>query len=254
VEYLASPRDTDFPEDWYDLGAADHFWFAWRLKAFLGQAKGLGLDLRAPLRVLDVGAGAGVLRDQLEACTEWTIDIADLNGAALRRAGPGRGRMLCYDVTMPDPALLGAYDAVLLFDVIEHLSHPRPFVAAAVRHLRPRGHLLVNVPAGQWLFSPYDEAAGHVRRYGRATLRADAGDGLEVRDVRYWGLLLVPLLLLRKMVVRGGSAQGRVRRGFDPPGRLAHAVLRALLRLETAVLTRPPLGTSLLLGGRRQGD
>ncbi len=254
VEYLASPRDTDFPEEWYDLSAADHFWFVWRLRAFLGQARDLGLALDAPLRVLDVGAGAGVLRDQLEAHSAWTVDIADLNAAALRRARPGRGRTLCYDVTVPDPALLASYDVVLLFDVIEHLTEPRAFLAAAVRHLRPGGHLVVNVPAGQWLFSAYDQAAGHVRRYGPAALRADAGgQELEVRDIRYWGLLLVPLLLLRKTVVRGGSAEHRVRRGFDPPGRLAHAALRSLLRLETATLRRPPLGSSLLLAGRRRG-
>jgi len=253
VEYLHSPRDTDFPEEWYDLGGTDHFWFVWRLSALLAQSRDLGLDPRAPLRMLDVGAGAGVLRDQLEACTAWTIDIADLNGAALRRARPGRGRTLCYDVTAPRPELRGAYDAVLLFDVIEHLPGPGPFVAAAVDHLRPGGHLLVNVPAGQWLFSAYDEAAGHVRRYDSARLRADVeSEALEVRDVRFWGLSLVPLLLVRKAFVRGGSAEARVKRGFDPPGAAAHAILRALLRMETALVARPPLGSSLLLAGRRR--
>src|SRR5574341_1547195 len=56
------------------------------------QVRDLGLLLDRPLRMLDVGAGAGVLRDQLEARSAWTVDIADLNLPALRQARRGRGR------------------------------------------------------------------------------------------------------------------------------------------------------------------
>jgi SAM-dependent methyltransferase len=254
VEFLSPPEASDFPEEWYELGHADHFWFDWRLRALLGQVRDLGLVLDRPLRVLDVGAGAGVLRDQLEARTAWTVDIADLNATALRQARPGRGRTLCYNVLAPDPALLGRYDALLLFDVLEHIAETRPFVEAVLRHLRPGGHLLVNVPAGQWLFGPYDVAAGHVRRYDRVTLPAEfAGTELEVRDVRYWGLSLVPLLAARKLLVRAAASKDDcVRNGFEPPNRLVHGILRALLRTETSVLDRPLLGSSVLLAGQRR--
>jgi SAM-dependent methyltransferase len=254
VEFLSPPEPSDFPEEWYDLSGPEHFWFEWRLRALLRLVRDLGLALESPLRVLDVGAGAGVLRDQLEARTGWTIDIADLSAAALGRARRGRGRTLCYDVLAPAADLLARYDAALLFDVIEHVAQPRPLLAAVLRHLRPGGHLLVNVPAGQWLFSAYDVAAGHVRRYGKATLAAEIADaGLEVRDLRYWGLSLVPLLVARKLLVReAASNDACVRRGFEPPGRLAHALLRGLLRMETLVLARPPLGSSLLLAAQKR--
>jgi SAM-dependent methyltransferase len=253
VEILSAPQSSGFPEEWYELGDPGHFWFEWRLRGFLRQARDLGLPFERPLRMLDVGAGTGVLRDQLEARTAWTVDVADINTRALARARRGRGRTLCYDVLAPAAELLARYDAALLFDVLEHVADTRPFVEAVSRHLRPGGHLLVNVPAGQWLFGSYDVAAGHVRRYGRATLAAElATAGLEVRDVRYWGLSLVPLLLARKGLVRTApSPDACVRRGFEPPGRLAHALLRAAMRAETAVLRRPLLGSSLLLAARR---
>jgi SAM-dependent methyltransferase len=255
VELLSPPGGSAFPEEWYELGHPGHFWFEWRLRAFLRQARHLGLPLDRPLRVLDVGAGTGVLRDQLEARTDWTVDIADLNPRALARARRGRGRTLCYDVLAPATELLCRYDALLLFDVLEHIAETRPFVEAVSRHLSPGGHLLVNVPAGQWLFGSYDAAAGHVRRYGRASLAAEfATSDLEVRDVRYWGLSLVPLLLARKLLVRAAASNDAcVRQGFEPPGRLAHALLHAFLRAETSVLERPLLGSSLLLAGRRRG-
>jgi SAM-dependent methyltransferase len=255
VELLSPPREPAFPEEWYELSAADHFWFEWRLRAFLGQARSLGLPVEGRLRALDVGAGTGILRDQIEARAGWTVDIADVSARALARARPGRGRVLCYDVLEPAPELLGRYEVVLLFDVLEHIADPRPFVRALSRHLRPGGHLFVNVPAGPWLFAAYDAAAGHVRRYDRASLAAELATGdLELRDLRYWGLALVPLLLARKLLVRSAGSNGAcVRRGFEPPGRLVHALLHAVLRAETSVLARPPLGASLLLAGRRRG-
>jgi hypothetical protein len=123
-----------------------------------------------------------------------------------------------------------------------------------LRHLKPGGHLLINVPALQDLFSAYDVAAGHVRRYDRDSLVAEfAGHDLRVLDVRYWGLSLVPLLFLRKLVLRGSlPAEQTIRSGFRPPGHLTNLLLRSLMRIETALLVRPPLGTSLLLCGRRE--
>jgi 2-polyprenyl-3-methyl-5-hydroxy-6-metoxy-1,4-benzoquinol methylase len=254
VEVLSPPEPQAFPEEWYDLSHPDHFWFEWRLRAFLRLARENGLDVDRALRLLDVGAGGGVLRDQLESCSAWTVDIADLNSAGLARARKGRGRILCYDVAKPRAELEGGYDAALLFDVIEHLDDPRPLLRGALAHLRPGGRLFVNVPAGAWLFSAYDVAAGHVRRYGTLGLRRVVEEaGGRVLDVRAWGLSLVPLLVARKVFVRKAPTHDAcVRRGFEPPGRLTHALLRALGRVETAWLERPPFGTSLLLAAQKR--
>ena len=256
VEYLSPAVASDFPTEWYELSRPDHFWFEWRLAAMLAQARALGLALDRPLRVLDVGAGGGALRDQLEAVTPWVIDVADLNHQALQQARHGRGRTLCYDILRPDPSLLGSYDVVLLFDVLEHIEDSEPFAVATSRHVKPGGFLLMNVPAWQFLFAAYDRAAGHIRRYRQATLAAELrGTDLEILDMRYWGLSMVPLLLARKWLVRSAASNDAcVRRGFEPPGPLASSVLRAVGRLEVGLLARPPMGSSLLLAARRRAE
>ena len=71
-------------------------------------ARSCGLPLDRPLRVLDVGGGRGVLRDQVEAATAWTVDLVELNLAALEAAAPGRGRHLYYDVRDRRPSWSGA--------------------------------------------------------------------------------------------------------------------------------------------------
>lgn len=251
IERLSSTPEVGFPGDWYELNSADHFWFEWRMKAALGQWRACGVPLDRPLRVIDVGGGRGVVRDQVEAATAWTVDLVELNQAALEAAAPGRGRHLYYDVRDQAPDLVGRYDAAILFDVIEHLDDPQPVLKAVHAHLRPGGFLLVNVPALPSLFSAYDVAAGHFRRYDRKSLPAELDAARwRIVDHRFWGLALVPLLALRKMMLRSATAE-TIRRGFGPPSRLARLGLRAVMRTETALISRAPVGTSLLLVAQR---
>lgn len=253
IEFISRVEEVSFPDEWYRLSNPEHFWFQWRFKAALRQVRDVGLPISAPAAVLEIGCGQGVLRDQFEAATPWTVDATDLHLPALNGAGRGRGRTLYYNILEEAPGFVEAYDVVILFDVLEHIAETGPFVRSVLRHLKPGGHLLINVPALQGLFSAYDTAAGHVRRYDRDSLVAEfAGHDLRVLDVRYWGLSLVPLLLLRKLVLRGSrTAEQTIRSGFRPPGPFTNALLRSLMHVETTLIARPLSGTSVLLCGRK---
>jgi SAM-dependent methyltransferase len=245
---------SEFPGEWYELASSDHFWLQWRLRAALRQIDTVGLPRGERLLVLDVGGGMGVLREQLEAETAWTIDITDLHPSAVSGARRGRGRNLRYDVTEHRADMVGAYDVVVLFDVLEHVDGPLRFLESLGRHLKDGGHLLVNVPALRTLFSGYDVAAGHLRRYDRSSLAEEVRPaGFAVEDVRYWGLSLVPLLLLRKLLLAGRSGPDVIRAGFRPPSAWINRALLALMRAETALVSRPLLGTSVLLAARKNG-
>ncbi len=254
VIVVSAPRPVSFEEAWYRYASPEHFWIAWRFRAFRAQLRRLGIPSGAPWEVLDIGAGRGLLRDQAESATTWRVSCADLNLEALEAVRPGRGRRLCYDILEEHPDLVGSFDAILLFDVLEHIDDTAPFLAALVRHLRPGGFLFVNVPALQSLYSVYDAVMGHRRRYDARSLRA-AFDGLpfEILETRYWGFAMLPLLAVRTLLLKGEPPGPRiVERGFRPPGRIANAVLAGISRLEAAVPVPIPLGTSVLLAGRRR--
>jgi 2-polyprenyl-3-methyl-5-hydroxy-6-metoxy-1,4-benzoquinol methylase len=255
VRQVSPAREQPFPEEWYELTSPTHFWFQWRLAATLGLIRRVGIPTDRPLKALEIGGGTGVLRDQLEAKTSWVVDMTDLQLEALRHARQGRGQNLYYDILEERAPFLDAYDVIILFDVLEHIEPTGPFLRSTLRHLKKGGYLLLNVPALQGLYSAYDRAAGHVRRYDKRSLRAEfARLDLQVSALRYWGVVLLPLLLARKLLLRQSAAPAEIiRTGFQPPGDLTHRLLRGLMRVETSLWPNPPLGTSLLLAGRRGG-
>jgi 2-polyprenyl-3-methyl-5-hydroxy-6-metoxy-1,4-benzoquinol methylase len=255
VELISQPQAHSFVEGWYEHNSESHFWFQWRLAALLRQLRELNISLTTPFKVLEVGAGVGVLRTQIESATYWNVDITDLDLQALQQAKAGRGRKLYYDIFEQRAEFREAYDLVVLFDVLEHIADTPPFLAALLYHLKPQGWLLVNVPALQSLYSHYDELVGHVRRYNPQTLAAEFQPGqLAVADVRYWGMSLVPVVALRKLALRllsGRSTAQKVSVGFSPPHPLVQHFFLALMRLENSLPLSYPAGTSLLLAGRK---
>ena len=64
------------------------------------------------------------------------------------------------------------FDTILYMDVLEHIADDREEIARATRLLAPGGCLIVLAPAHQFLFSPFDTAVGHYRRYSLNQLRA----------------------------------------------------------------------------------
>jgi SAM-dependent methyltransferase len=95
------------------------------------------------------------------------------------------------------------FDALLYIDVLEHIEADGEEVERAATLLEPGGNLVVLAPAHQWLFTPFDQAIGHFRRYSAGTLKALTPASLRLRKLFYLdaaGMLasLANRLLLRR--------------------------------------------------------
>lgn len=242
VEYLSQPEEVRMGDQWFEIADLEHFWIRRRFEVFcrLGETPDRGA------RLAEIGCGNGLVQRQFEDRLDRAIDGFDLNDYALRQNVSRRSRVVCCDVLERRAELSGAYGGIVLFDVLEHIEDEDGFLGAALHMLAEGGKIFVNVPAFMSLFSRYDDAAGHLRRYDHRMLAATAErSGLALTRWTYWGLPLTPLLWLRRLRLALTASNGdTIRKGFAPPGALANRLLLAGSRCEP--IPQHAYGTSLM--------
>jgi len=94
------------------------------------------------------------------------------------------------------------FDCIIYIDVLEHIEADAAEVKKATDHLEQGGHLIILSPAYQFLFSPFDKAIGHYRRYNRKTLSAIQPASLIRKKVIYLDSIGFFASLLNKIVLR----------------------------------------------------
>ena len=157
--------------------------------------------------ILEVGAGIGSNTRLLDhgGKGRWVCLEPDreLIGHLVKNLGESRGRAYEAVCGTLDSLCGQQFDTIIYIDVLEHIDNDSKELSLAATHLRPGGHLIVLSPAHQQLFSPFDAAIGHFRRYNRPMLRTISPASLQLERMRYLdcaGLILsaANMLLLRQ--------------------------------------------------------
>jgi SAM-dependent methyltransferase len=243
IEYLSRPAKVSMTDGYFELASLEHFWVRRRFAVFRTLAGGLVAGAR---EMAEVGCGRGILQRQVELEYERELTGFDLNENGLKHNLSQFSRVCCYDVHQMLESLRARFDLIFLWDVLEHIPDEDKFLQALLFHLAPGGKLIVNVPAGQWAYSGYDRAAGHVRRYSIHTFREVAvRNHLNLLQWSYWGLPLAPVLLMRKLRRMGKDDGGKTySAGFDTRTAGVNNALGLLAKCE--VIPQKLLGTSLM--------
>jgi hypothetical protein len=87
--------------------------------------------------------------------------------------------------TIDDIPATESFDSILYIDVLEHIKRDKEELGRAAQHLADGGRIIVLSPAFQSLFSPFDAALGHERRYTARTLAAVFPRGLKQEKLFY---------------------------------------------------------------------
>jgi 2-polyprenyl-3-methyl-5-hydroxy-6-metoxy-1,4-benzoquinol methylase len=97
-----------------------------------------------PGRLLDVGSGMGFLLDEAAAAGWSVAGVEPVAGSAQSALDNGHDVRvaLLEDAGLPE----ASFDVVVLSHVLEHMPDSQDFLGSVLRWLRPRGHLLVEVP------------------------------------------------------------------------------------------------------------
>lgn len=135
--------------------------------------------------IVEVGCGQGALSCRLAVDHDYRGYEPD--GASFRVASERLSRFDRAEVreeelpSSPDRQ----FDALVAFEVLEHLDQDQRAARAWVDWIRPGGSMLVSVPSNPDRFGPWDEAVGHLRRYTRSSLRSVL-ESAGLIDVRMW--------------------------------------------------------------------
>jgi SAM-dependent methyltransferase len=230
-------------DSWFELANLDHFWVRRRFEVMLKLADAA---IRQAQNISEVGCGNGLVQRYLEDHYGVSVAGFELNELALKQSCSRTSPLYCYNIHERAEHLKSQFDLVILFDVLEHIEDEGGFLASIKHHMTDSARLLINVPALQSLYSMYDEAAGHVRRYNiRQMTKSAEASGFRVSSFTYWGLPLMPLLVLRKglLAFRRGEKE-IISSGFDPGSPALNAALMRLSRCE--ILPQKWMGTSLM--------
>ena len=94
------------------------------------------------------------------------------------------------------------FDTILYIDVIEHIENDGLELDCAAKHLNPNGVLIVLSPAHEWLFTPFDQAIGHYRRYSKKTLSAITPENCRLEKMLYLDSAGILLSTANRLLLR----------------------------------------------------
>jgi SAM-dependent methyltransferase len=205
--------------------------------------------------LIDAGCGTGTFLEEMSGhCRVLGLDAHDESVALARprleAVGGGVLQTGLDRVDLPD----GCAAVVTLLDVLEHLDDDGAALREMLRLVRPGGLVVITVPALRWLWSDWDVALHHRRRYSRSELlRLVRRPGAEVLRCTYFNTALLPPIALIRLWRRLRPAKPGAARAEDaiPSPWLNRLLYRTLVSPACWGWFRPPLGVSLLAVLRR---
>lgn len=197
------------------------------------------------LRLLDLGAGMGgfvvaaALRGAIATVCEYNRAYCEI--IALRAARHGLVLPIYNSAGEGLPFADGSFDAVVCWDVIEHVRNPEAVLSEIGRALRPGGHALITVINRRawvdphyhirglnWLPRPLAEAI--VERRGRSKAGAAFRDMQKLSEMHYYDYQEFVALAHKHGFSTRDLRETELLEGRLRSPKLARRALRALLR------------------------
>lgn len=129
-------------------------------------------------KILECGPGIGTTTKVLDNAgyDEWILLEPDTEMAKLLKIKI-QGKELPANCKVVEGSISTIenrpqFDTILYIDVLEHIENDKAEVEDAISRLSTKGYLIILSPAFNVLYSKFDHAIGHYRRYTRKELKS----------------------------------------------------------------------------------
>jgi SAM-dependent methyltransferase len=223
----------------------DNWWF-------IGKRRLISLLLRRycpkNAEILDVGAGMG---EDLHVILPFgKVTVLDSSKNAVASVKKQFPKVSAYCNLIENVKFNKKFDAILAFDVLEHIKKDFSAVNNILNLLKPGGVLIGSVPAWPNLWSSHDRHLDHFRRYTPKSLRRLLKQ-FDIMLMSFWNFTLYPAVACLRLVQRVLPVK-------PSPGRLPKIVnsfLAKVLMFESMLSSKglsPPYGVTLVFVARRR--
>ena len=240
-----------------------HFWFRARNLIIQNAIRDLIKTLPDGFKAVEIGCGPGNVLSSIEKlCKRGHLIGLDLHYQGLMLAR----KRVNVDLVVGDiskPPFSSEMSIIGLFDVIEHLDNDGQILEDVARTLVNDGWLLITVPALPALWSYFDTAAHHVRRYTKKSLaNLLTRSGFKIEFLSYTTMLTLPIVWVVRLLSRASH------KGSTPENKRDSRVIQQLkiipvineiffdlLWLEAQIIKYRlplPMGSSLIAIARKK--
>jgi ubiquinone/menaquinone biosynthesis C-methylase UbiE len=199
---------------------------------------------------VDCGAGTGKFAEEMLACCRVLAVDDHQESLNIARSKLGADRVLagtCRSLPFPDASV----DALTALDVLEHVEDDKAGLREFARVVKKGGVAVITVPALPALWSDWDVALHHYRRYTRKHLLSVVPlEQFEVLHCAYINVAALPAVYVvrkfRGLLQKLGFKSSR-RSEDRPPGKALNTMLKFLfVKLACQTSIHFPAGVGLL--------
>jgi len=226
-----------------------HWWYVGNHENFMSLLKRQRL-LKDHVRVLDAGCGTGKWLDLMKKSNTIIETGLDFQPKALEYARTrGAFNLLQGDV---NAALFnpGSFDLITCFDVIcnRHVED-NSVLSNFSSYLTSEGHLLITVPAYNFLKSKHDRVVHTGKRYTRKQLKQLLEkNGFSIIKLSYTVSFLFPLALVKRMTDKLSFTDTKNHNEVKIPPQIINKLFLCVMRIENTILKfiSLPFGLSVM--------
>jgi SAM-dependent methyltransferase len=151
--------------------------------------------------VLDVGSGLGINYEYLKNAEVQSWTFLEPDNTLLSNT-PKYENSKKINGTLSALNSESKFDTIIYIDVLEHIKNDKEEVLNASNKLAKEGHLIILCPAHNSLYSPFDKAIGHYKRYNKDDATRLSTEGLMKISAKYYDSMSIPLSFANKYILK----------------------------------------------------